>query len=66
MKHVLIALLFRLAACLAAAGMFCAVVYVLSLCVLCSMPSWQMFRAAAVIVFAFVVIRDTYRYIKDK
>ena len=66
MKAVLIALIFKIAACLAVAGMFCAVVYVLSLCALCSMPNWQMFRAAAVIVFAFVVIRDTYCYIKDK
>ena len=66
MKPVLIALLFRLAASLAAGGMFCAVVYVLSLCALCDTPSWQMFMSAAVIAYAFVVIRDTYLYIKNK
>lgn len=66
MKAVLIALIFKIAACLAAGGMFCAVVYVLSLCALCDVPSWRMFWAVAVFVFAFVVIRDTYLYIKNK
>lgn len=66
MKPVLIALLFRLAACLAIAGIFCAVVYILSLCALCDMPNWRMFWAVAVIAYAFIVIRDTYLYIKNK
>lgn len=66
MKPVLIALVYRLAACLIVAGLFCAVVGLLSLCGLCEMPSWQMFMAVAVFVFAFIVIRDTYLFIKNK
>lgn len=65
MKPVLFAFVFRLAVCLAIAGLFCAVVWLLSLCGLCEMPSWQMFMAVAVFVFAFIVIRDTYLYIKN-
>lgn len=66
MKSVLFAFVFRLAVCLAIAGLFCAIVWLLSLCGLCEMPSWQIFMAVAVFVFAFIVIRDTYLYIKNK
>lgn len=65
MKIVLIAFIFRLAVCLALAFLFCAIVWLLSLCGLCEMPNWQMFMAVAVFVFAFIVIRDTYLYIKN-
>lgn len=65
MKPVLIALVYRLAVCLIVAGLFCAVVWLLNLCGLCEMPSWQMFMTVAVFVFAFIVIRDTYLYIKN-
>lgn len=65
MKPVLLALILKLAGCFAIAGIFCAIVYLLNLCDSCEMPSWQMFMAVAVFVFAFIVIRDTYRYIKD-
>ena len=63
MKIVLIAFIFRLVACFAIAVLFCAIVWFLSLCGLCEMPSWQMFMTVAVFVFAFIVIRDTYLYI---
>ena len=66
MKLVLIAFIIRLAVCLVIAGLFCAIVWLLSLCDLCEMPSWQIFMAVAVFVFAFIVIRDTYLYIKAK
>lgn len=66
MKPILFAFVFRLTVCLALAGLFCAIVWLLSLCGLCEMPSWQIFMAVAVFVFAFIVIRDTYLYIKAK
>lgn len=66
MKLVLLVLILKIAACLAIAGIFCAIVYLLSLLDLCEMPSWQMFMAVAVFVYAFIVIYDTYRFIKDK
>lgn len=66
MKSILFAFILRLAVCLAIAGLFCAIVWLLSLYGLCEMPSWQIFMAVAVFVFAFIVIRDTYLYIKAK
>ena len=62
---VFLSLIFRLAVCLAIAGVFCAIVWLLSLCGLCEMPTWQMFVAVAVLVYVFIVIRDTYLYIKN-
>lgn len=66
MKLVLIALIFRLAICLAIAGIFCAIVWLLSLFGICEIPSWLMFKAVAVLAYVFVIIYDTYRCIKDK
>ena len=66
MKPVLIALVYRLGACVVFAAVFCAIVWLLALLGLCETPSWQMFMAVAVFVFAFIVIRDTYLYFKDK
>lgn len=65
MKPLPFAFVFRLAACLAIAGLFCAIVWLLSLCGLCEMPTSQMFVAVAVLVYVFIVIRDTYLYIKN-
>ena len=65
MKPLLLAFILRLAACLAFAGIFCAIVWLLSLCGLCEIPNWQVFMAVAVFVFVFIVMRDTYLYLKD-
>lgn len=65
MLPVLFAFTIRLAACLAIAGVFCAIVWLLSLCGLCEMPTWQMFVAVAVLVYVFIVIRDTYLFIRN-
>lgn len=66
MKLVLLVLFLKIVACLAVAGVFCAIVYLLSLLDLCEIPSWQMFMAVAVFVYTFIVLYDTYRGIKDK
>ena len=65
MKPIPFAFVFRLAICLAIAGLFCAIVWLLSLCGLCEMPTWQMFVAVAVLVYVFIVIRDTYLFIRN-
>lgn len=66
MKRAILLFIFRLAACLITAGLFCAIVWLLNLCGLCEMPTWQMFMAVAVFVFIFIVIYDTCLFIKNK
>ena len=44
---------------------FCAIVWLLNLCGLCEMPNWQIFMAVAVLVYAFIIIHDTYLFIKN-
>ena len=66
MTPVLLAFIYRLAACLAIAAAFWAVVWLLSLCGLCEAPGWGVFAAVAVFVYVLIVIRDTYLYLKKK
>ena len=65
MKLVIIAIIFRLFSCIFVSGVFCGIMWLLNLCGLCEMPSWQIFMTVAVFVFAFIVVRDTYLYIRD-
>jgi hypothetical protein len=65
MKLVFIALIIRILICLAVSGLFCAIMWLLCLCGLCEMPSWQIFMSVAVFAFLFVVIYDTYLLIRD-
>lgn len=66
MKPILIHLCFRLAVCLIVAGLFCAVHWLLFFFGLCELPTWQMFMAVAVFVYVFIVIYDTYLFIKNR
>lgn len=65
MKLVIIAFFLRLVSCIVVSGVFCAIMWLLSLCGLCQIPDWQIFMSVAVFVFIFIVIRDTYLYIRD-
>ena len=49
MTSVLLSLIFRLAACLIVAGVYCAVTWLLNLCGLCEAPNWGVFAAVAVL-----------------
>ena len=66
MTPILLAFILRLVTCLAVAGAFCVVTWLLNLCGLCEAPSWRLFVAAAVFVYVLIVIRDTYLYLKKK
>lgn len=66
MTAVLLSLIFRLATCLAVAGAFCAVTWLLYMYGLCGKPSLQMFMGVAALAYATVVLCDTYLYFKNK
>ena len=65
MKLVFIALIIRILICVAVSGLFCAIMWLLCLCGLCEMPSWQIFMSVAFFAFVLVAIYDAYLLIRD-